>query len=240
MKTFRRILMMLVMPALFFTACNKDDEKTDKTTYKSPSIASRGDVVTIPDGLQSLADGGDFNAGMAVAYMGMANGIASFAGSFVVPDGAAQENLKGGSAVYHWTYGGYSYWMTYAETLTKYTWEYDYEFPEVPRFTFMDAEELKDGKSGKWAIYDPEDAGHPKMWDYVWNVNSSEDFSAVLDMTDGTDVMAFNVLARKNNSGSFTLYSNAVKTVEVTWNADGSGSWWMSDGVNTYSGNWTV
>jgi hypothetical protein len=241
MKNFKSFFLVLAVSVLAFVSCSKDEDKPAGPTYKQPAIASRTEIVAIPDGLQAQADGGDFNASMAVLYMGLANAFGSFTADFTVPEGAEKQNLKNGSSVYYWTYGGYSYWMTYTETALKNTWKYDYQFPEVPRFTFISAEETTNGKSGNWAINNPEAGSHEALWDYVWTLNGDNDFNADLtlyDVEEGNTV--FKVLARVNNSGSFQLFDAGVKTVEVIWNTNGSGSWWIFDGTDTYTGTWTA
>lgn len=239
MKTFRFLLVLLMVPSLLLVSCKKDKDEPEVPEYKQPLAASRTEVVVIPEGLQAKADEGDLNASIAVMYMGMANAISSFGSSFTVPTDAQIEGKKGSSVVYHWSYGGYSYWMTFTEYADKYTWEYEYEFPNYPRFTYILAEEMKDGKSGGWTIYDPENSAET-IWTYTWSVNSSNTFTADLTWNAGeNETSSFNVVANANNSGSFKFYEVSVLQAEVNWNADGSGTFWLI-GPPAFSGSWTA
>lgn len=242
MKTAKFFLMLLLIPALIQVSCKKDDDtpETETPTYKQPTAASRSEVVVIPEGLDARAEEGDFGALMAVTYMGLANGISQFANSFTVPEDALVDGKKGGSTIYHWSYGGYSYWMTYEELATKYTWTYDWEFPGQPRFTYISAEEAKDGKSGNWKVFDFETTSD-YVWTYNWTLDASETFAATLLWNDSGEVGSFNVISRKDNSGSFTYKIGSVLHAEVIWNANGSGTYWIyGDGSDDLSGSWTA
>ncbi len=239
MKKFRILLLVVLIPALFQVSCKKD-ETPPAPVYRQPVAASMGDVVTVPDGLTALSDGGDYNATMAVIYMEFANAISGFGGLFAVPDNADLQTKKGGPAVYYWSYGGYSYWMTYSESADKYTWTYDYEFPGVSRFTYISAEEDKAGKTGSWTIYNP-DAPQSYIWTYDWSINSSNNFTASLQWADDMGAVSkFDVVSNANHSGSFKYYELTVLSAEILWNADGSGTYWMSDGGAGVSGSWTA
>ena len=187
MKKAKLFLLVLMVPVLFQISCKKDDPAPAAPTYKEPSSASMADVVTVPDGLTAKANTGtEFGASIASSYMEMANAFSSFGGSFTVPDNATIQSKKSGSTVYFWSYSGYSYWMTYSELSDKYTWKYEYEFPDMPRFTFITADEAKNEKSGSWTIFDPE-APANYMWTYEWSYNASNSFIADLNWGMGVD-----------------------------------------------------
>ncbi len=236
MKRFKLFYLLLAAPLVFNVSCSKDEPEPENT-YVKPVASSRTSLVDVPTGLQNSQDP---NAAMASAWMGIANGLASYGSNFTVPENAQTGTDKSSSAVYFWTYGGISYWMTFDDLLTKYTWKYEYEYPGVSRFTFIEAEELKTGTQGSWAIYDPEEGNHPVLWDYDWTINASNDFSAEMMWygDDDTDSIKFLVLDKADNSGYFKMYEGEVKIVEVLWSANGSGSWWYSNGSVTYSGTW--
>ncbi|MCB8994748.1 MAG: hypothetical protein H6538_03985 [Bacteroidales bacterium] len=240
MKKSKAYLLLLLIPFMFQISCKKD-ETPPAPTYREPSAASRAEIVDIPAGLQAKADAGsDYGAMIAVSYIGFANAISSYSASFAVPEGAEIQGKKGGSTVYHWAYGDLAYWMTYTELSDKYTWTYDYQYTGVPRFTFISAEEAKDGKSGSWTIYNP-DVPSEYVWTYDWSINSSNTFLANLVWNEGNDVASFNVVSNSNNSGSFKYYVASVLKADINWNADGSGTYWISgDGGGDLSGSWTA
>jgi len=238
MKKISLILFLFTLPVFVFISCKKEEEP-EVLEYRQPTVASRTEVVTIPQGLQNSEDPG---AQMGVAYMGLANGLAAMATSFNVPADVEPENTKSSASVYHWTYGGYSYWMTFSATSTHYNWKYEYEFPGMSRFTFIEANELKTGLQGNWMIYDPE-ATHSILWKYDWTLNSVQDFAANIFLYgyNGADSINFDILGRVNNSGYLKLYEGSLKIAEIIWNSDGSGSWWIySEDGNHYSGSWSI
>jgi len=237
MKKSSLILAAVFIAVLFQTSCKKEEEPTP--TYKEPTIASRTEIVSIPEGLEAKAST-DPNAAVAVIYMGLANAISSFGSSFTVPEDAEWEKKKSGSRIYYWSYYGYSYWMTYSELTDRYTWTYDWEFPGAERFTYISAEEAKTGKNGSWTIFDPE-APSQYVWTYDWSINSSNAFIASLEWMDNDEESSFDVVSNANNSGSFKYFIGSVLNADILWNADGSGTYWIAgDGPAGISGSWTA
>jgi hypothetical protein len=227
-KTF--IFQLLIAVALLAsTSCSKEEEP--QSTYKKPTIADRVNVVEIPTALENSSDP---NAQMAADWMGMANGISQFASSFTIPENAQTGNAKSSGTVYFWNYGAYSYWMTFSELADKYVWKYEYAFPGTSRFTLIEAEEYKTGKQGGWKIYD-EGINHEIIWEYDWNISSSNDFSAEM-MMSGYQTIKFIVNDNANHSGNFKAYISDVKFVDIIWNANGSGTWWYSFDGETFQG----
>jgi hypothetical protein len=171
--------------------------------------------------------------------MGLVNNVSLLSSSFVVPENAQFQGKKDGSRVYFWTGGGNSFWMTYNELADKNSWKYEYEYPEVPRFTFISAEEAKDGKSGKWWIYNPV-APHAEVWAYTWTVSSSNTFTAHLLWNEQAIESSFDVVANSDNSGTYKYFNGGVITADIAWSANGSGTYWMDDGGAGISGSWTA
>jgi hypothetical protein len=237
MNKFKLFYLLLAAPLLLNVSCSKDEpEPEPEVTYKKPVASTRTTLIETPAGLQNSTDP---NAAMATAWMGIANGLAAYGSSFTIPENAQTGGDKSDGTVYFWTYGGYSYWMTFTEFADKYVWKYEYAFPNTTRFTFIEAEELKTGKEGSWAIYSPEGT-HPVLWDYDWTINASNDFSAEMMWygDDDSESIKFLVLDKADNSGYFKMFEGAVQIVQVSWNANGSGSWWVKDGSTTISGSW--
>jgi len=98
MKKSSLILAAVLIATLFQTSCKKEEEPT--LTYKEPTIASRTEIVSIPEGLEEKAST-DPNAAVAVIYMGFANAISQFGTSFIVPEDAEWEKKKSGSRIYN-------------------------------------------------------------------------------------------------------------------------------------------
>lgn len=235
MKRLKIFLLLLVVPAFLVISCKKDEPEPE-VEYKSPTAAGRTTVVDVPAGLTALAET-DVNASIVVAYFGLANFISTYASSFIIPATATEENKKSTSKVYTWSYQGYSYWMTYTVLADKYTWTYDWQTPEMARFTFISAEELKTGKAGSWAIYDPETPA-TKVWDYDWSINASNTFMANLSWVEGQEVSSFVVNSNADHSGNFTYNINTEKEAEINWVVNGSGTYWLRGYPDPVIGSW--
>jgi len=233
------LLILAALPALF-TSCKKEDTKPQVIEYKQPSIADRQTIVDVPSGLNTLADQGDMNALTASIYIEMANGISQFGSDFYIPSDAERQSGDQNSANYFWTYAGYSYWMTYKKESDKYVWTWDWETPEVQRFTYIKAEESLDGKSGNWSIYDPE-ASSQTVWTYNWSLDANGNFTASLVWNeDNATTGSFEVVDNADSSGSFIYKEDGVKTAEVNWNSDGSGTYWLMGDGSGVTGSWTA
>ncbi len=108
MKKFRLIYLLLAAPLFLNVSCGKDEEP--EPTYTKPVASERNIVVEVPAGLQNSTDP---NAGMAITWMEVANGLAAFNSMYTIPSNAQTGTDKSSSTVYYWSGGGSSYWMTY-------------------------------------------------------------------------------------------------------------------------------
>ncbi len=240
MKVLKLSLLSLAFLSFLCTSCKKDDPKPPAIAYQQPSFGNRTDVIEVPAGLNTLADNGDYNAYAAMSYLNLANAISSFSTSFSVPDDAQKQSANSNSLTYYWSYYGYSYWITYKKESDKYTWKWEYEFPEVSRFTYVTAEQSLDGKSGSWSIYDPENTNN-LVWTYTWSLATNGDYTASLVWHDSsTESESFDVSDNADGSGTFTYNLNGVKQAEIIWNADGSGTYWMLGYDGNVTGSWTA
>jgi len=232
-----RIIMVFASEGILLAACSKKDT-TPAITYKSPAAAH---TITIPAGLQTQATNNNYNALEAVTYMSIANGLGTYSSFFTLPSGENTAATSNG-AVYSWSYSGVSEWMTYSVLSDKYTWTYEWKTPDLDRFTYISAQEAKDGSSGSWAIYDPSTASHPAIWDYSWTLTGTVFTSTVNAYNAGSVTEKYVTTDNGNNSGKFQLFEGTVKKVEIIWNSDGTGTWWFAgDGSNpATNGSWTA
>ena len=239
MKKTNLFILIMSVAALSFNSCSKESDIDPRQDYRLPSSANRGSIVIVPAGLQTLAENQDFYAMTAISYMLTVNMLSSFSEMFTLPEDAKLQNKKSDSNIYYWSMGGYSYWMTYSVLADKYIWKYEYQFPDVPRFTYIYAEENKSGKQGLWTINSPNDL-NLKLWNYVWNIDALENFQAVIKLNDNgiTNEGQFEVGSNSNNSGSFIYKIGTLIQAEVIWNSDGSGSYLIQDGNEEKTGFW--
>ncbi|MFP4059605.1 MAG: hypothetical protein ACOC2F_05925 [Bacteroidota bacterium] len=240
MKRINGILVLLLSSIFVFVSCSKDDEP-ELPAYVEPSIAGEQVIVETPAHLVTKANEGDFNASIAVMYIEWANSLSQFGSSFYLPDDTEVKNAGNGKAVYSWTYpGGYGYWMTFSDEGGKYTWTYEWEIPEQDRFTYIYAEENKDGKSGSWTIYDPSSPVQ-EVWVYNWIIDSNDNFSATLTWDESVDSYGvFEVESNADGSGSFTYTVDGTDQVEIIWNADGSGNYQLNYDEDVINYSWTA
>lgn len=240
MKKYTVYFVLLTALMVSYTSCSKDedDDGTDAPEYVEPSIIDRSVVIEAPAGLTSLANSGDIYATLALSYFNLANSIGNYASSFVVPTDVDPQLTNNGNALYSWSHAGYSYWMTFSEDNGKYSWKYEYEMPGYPRFTYIEAEESKDGKSGSWTIYDP-DSPSEDVWMYNWSMDSNDNFSATLTFNeDDAETSVFTVSSNVDESGSFVYTVNGTDEVEIHWNADGSGNYWFNNDGEEVTNTW--
>jgi hypothetical protein len=231
----QRSLPLIVSTVMLLAACSKKDTSTPSTSYTEPSNTSRTQI-TIPAGLQTQASTNP-NAAVAVSFMSLANGLSEYANDFTLPANAQKSNLKSNGTVYTWSANGYTVWMTYQNLSDRYTWTYDYQTPEIARFTLISADEMKANKQGSWTINSP-DASHAVLWDYSWTLTGSV-YNATMNYYGEAGTSGkFTILDNGNNSGSFQYYVGTAKEVDITWNTDGTGTWWFSNGTATASGSW--
>jgi len=234
-----RSLLIFASASIVLNACSKKETPGPSVTYKSPTTAHAN--ITIPAGLQAQAGKDSVNAMIAVSYMGIANGLGSYSSFFNLPGGQATTATANG-AVYSWSYSGVSEWMTYSVLSDKYTWTYEWKTPELARFTYISAQEAKNGSSGSWEIYDPSNASHTVVWDYSWTLTGTV-YSATMNFyNSGSATTKFVVLDNGNNSGSFQYFEGTMKKADIEWNSNGTGTYWFSDdGTNpTATGSWTA
>ncbi len=195
----------------------------------------------IPAGLQAQANKDSINAILAVSYLSLANSLGSYAADFTLPGGQETTTTSNG-AVYFWTYSDYSYWMTYSVLSDKYSWTYEWQTPDLARFTYISAEEARNGASGNWKIYDAENAAHAVVWDYSWTLTGSVYNSTMNFYQERGATAKFVVVDNGNKSGNFKYFEGTSKKADITWNTNGSGTYWFSENGTdaTGSGSWTA
>ena len=224
---------ILALAVFILASCSKKDT-TPAITYRTPT--STHAQIAIPAGLQAQANKDSIYAIMAVAEISVANIMGTYAADFVLGSGENTTATSNG-AVYSWTYGDLGYWMTYSVLSDKYTWTWDWKTAQIPRFTYLSAEELKNGSGGNWKIYD-ETGTNTVAADYTWTLTGSV-YNATMNFYSASSATTkYVIVDNGNNSGSFQVFEGADKKVQITWNTDGTGNYWFSD--NGYTGTWTA
>jgi hypothetical protein len=238
MKKFNKYFLPLLLIVLiaFVSTCKKDEEE-EAPEYVNPSFAGQTELITAPE---ALATSGNYYASIAYTYVTVVNAYASLFGNLVLPANATQVKSTGkstqGGVTYTWSDGIHSVWVTYTETSSKYTWEYDYDEGEG-RYHLIYAEEQKDGSGGLMKF---NDVYYEQEWDIIieWTVNN--DGSILWTWTDIYDNEVLEVLCNTDHSGYIKYYENDVLMLHITWDALGNGTWIDYSDDPPLSGSWSV
>jgi hypothetical protein len=230
-KSFCALFLLLAI----VSGCKKSSDDQPKAKYLAPSMVADYKVVEIPS---KLLESTDPYASVAVGYMSLANAFAGYTAYFNVPDNAVQSRTKSSGTIYTWSYGGTTVKLTYNEDATNRYWVW-----YINEARFMDCQESIMGKTGSFNIYDYENGGAAVIV-YNWSQTATL-VNATMKIIDGADSFFFKISASLDNkSGQFDLYEGTSEAgshiINVTWLANGSGTWWVNYDGTVYSGSWTA
>jgi len=153
-----------------------------------------------------------------------------------------------------WTYdlinGANSIKLQLVDLGTTYKFSYiingNYEGKPVTNFILYETTYTKDKKSGEWVVNDLS-ANSVKHIEakYIWSFSASNDFSGSMYSYNeaGEITEKMDSFVKVDKSGTFTMYSNNLKTAYYSWNVNGSGQvdYFESDGITIQSThNWAA
>jgi hypothetical protein len=247
--------LLLLTVAILAFSCSKDDDPEPSLETAALTIGAGADVITPP---AAMSGSSDPYAQMAAAWIESVNGIGQYTTLFTIPDGAAKSTGKitasngraagaGDYVVYTWndSQTGYSLGLQISEESDHFTWEIFYKLPsDTEWLKYIHTEEKKDKSSGFMKVYD--------IWGFF-----GEDPSAIIasynwvrngdiftfDMDSDLFEMQLNItINTKTKAGSVTYYFGGTKAYEMTWDADGDGTWKSYDeqGNIIDEGSWTA
>ncbi|MCF6170733.1 MAG: hypothetical protein L3J66_07150 [Bacteroidales bacterium] len=241
MKTLKFLaLFTSIFSLVIVSSCKKDDDtdpNKDAPNYKVKTVQ-------VPDAMVQSSDPG---AQQAASYINMVNGMAGY-GSMMTPPSkrTSVTNFKdGGGDVYVWEINDGNTHCTFtlkvSESVTTYYWEMIIdgilEGQAFNNFTYLKAEEAKDGSSSSFTVYDPETGGI--LMTMSWYDNGS-----VTNFTfeiPNEVLMAVNVNADGSGFVEVKSWQNGqyVLDFRAEWDASGHGQWWAYDGgVVIDQGSW--
>jgi hypothetical protein len=249
MKITIKILSLLLMMA-FAMSCSKDEKDPEPDLDKvSISLAENAQVITVPT---AMANSEDPYAQQASSYITLANSVSANFALFKAPANATKStteitpvngrvNASAKVVVYTWTdpsYGSVAYQVKDAGT--KYTFEFFVKPQgETGWYRYLHAEEEKDHSTGNMIVYDYFSKSNDILLQWDWT-KSGDDFK--MNMTSSLDSDVFKVtiaINTKTKAGSVVYFQNALKLYDMTWDAQGSGTWnFYENGVVTDSGTW--
>ncbi len=260
MKKFNKYFLPLLLIVLiaFVSTCKKDEE-TAPPTFQSLSFNDEEIIDRIPD---AMLNSTDENAQQCVSDIESAADWSGFYSNFTPPSNATKVSSKSTNSegTWKWTYPidashSVTFYWTYEETSTKYTWTMDVQYNDGPMYDYVDAWELKDGTQGEvkynfaWVcVYDEEysDNCDDLFWIITWNKNSSGviNYTFVYESSDPeySYYLKYELVSNPNGSGTLDYYYlGDYWHYHYEWDSEGNGSWvWYMSGEVYMSGSWTV
>ncbi len=242
MKTLKfLVLFTTIFSLVLVSGCKKDDDNDPNDNLPEYHVKT----VQIPEAMAQSSDPG---AQTASAYIGMLNGMAGYGGMMVPPSKSTiVPSLKNGETeIYTWEINEgnthCTFTLKFTETATLLSWEMiingTMDGQYFDNFTYIRAEEAKDGSSSTITIYNPETLGVLMYMSWHEQANGTIEFTfeipqeTILTMVVNTDGSGSMELKDWEN-GHYEL------VFRVTWDASGHGEWWEYDnGVLSDQGSW--
>ena len=226
---------------LFSIGCKKDEE-TQPENQQAQEFNVK--TATIPDAMSQSNDPG---AQQSEAYINMMNSMAGYGGMLTPPNKSSQLSLKeGGTEVYTWEYNegadNYTATLKITETGTLLKWEMIIDgildSKQLNNFTYLMAEEYKDGSSNTFTVFDFDNPGSILMtmsWyesggTTYFTFEVPEDFKLTMEVhADGSGMLE----AFEWTNGQYVL------DFKAEWGTSGHGEYWeYNNGEIADHGEW--
>jgi len=226
------ILFTTIFSLVIVSSCKKDDEVSPGNN-DTPNYEVK--TVQVPDAMVQSSDPG---AQQATSYINMVNGMTGYGGMMTPPSKSTPvTNFKDGAGdVYVWEINDGNTHCTFtlkvSESVTTYYWEMiidgTMEGQVFNNFTYLKAEEAKDGSNSSFTVYDPETGG------ILMTMSWYESGSATHFTFEVPNEILLTVDVNADGSGSIEMkeWMNGQYILEfrAEWNASGHGQWWQYDG----------
>jgi len=243
MSLKKNISLFTLIFLIILSGCSKNDENNPVTPKTEEPAKLELKEITVPEHLKQVQDQ---HAQIALGYIQMANGLTNYAAFFTPPSGA--KHLPKSNSVedeWTWTEDNLTVTLVYSEGESTISWKVIltglYEGFTATNWTFMEAEQSKDGNSGHLTIYKPVTTTIAVNWE--WNNNSNGSSSFIFTNFESSMKMQIDVNA--DDSGILKVFtandSQFILSYKIIWTAAGSGEWWEYDttGTQTDHGTWT-
>jgi hypothetical protein len=244
-----KIKLLLFVVALFAFSCSKDEDPAPTLETTALSL-TQDQGITAP---AAMATSSNTYAQEAAGYIEMANLFATYSELFKIPAGATKTTTKitatngrinntGDYVTYEWTDAdsGDKVALQISEQADQYTWEiFVKPSAQAAYLKFINATEKKDKSAGSFKVYDITDPTATDLWlDYVWTRSGDTLHIVLVELSIIKVDMTINT---KTKAGNFIVYVDNEKLYEMSWDAQGNGTWKSFDnGVLTDQGSWTV
>lgn len=150
--------------------------------------------------------------------------------------------LSGGTWTWSYSDDGVTVTISAEQKGNEYHWKFimngTHDGQTVTDFVFMEGVSTEDGMSGSWKIYSPDQTEPLMEMSLKTNADGSKEISYSLYGKSDTSTLSFTYVLKSNadGSGSYVLTTGGQKAYEVTWNADGTGTW--KDYIGNSEGSW--
>ena len=237
------IIFFTLLFLIILSSCSKTDEDNPVAPKKNEPAKLELKEITVPPHLTQVQDE---HAQMAASYIQMANSLTNYAAFFTPPNGAKHISKANGiQDEWTWTEENLTITLVYSEGESSNYWKVIltgfYEGFTATNWTFMEAEQSKDGNTGHLTIYEPVTTNVAVNFEWSNNAGGNESFI----YTDFKSSMKMQIDVGKNNSGVLQLFQGVegqfVLEYKINWTATGSGEWWEYDKTENIisHGTWT-
>ena len=236
-------LMLLVFS--FFAACSDDDDGN------GPNEPDNGDdppelnvqQITVPQKMQTAANGGDPGAAQAVSYIQLANMLPSYAQLLNPPaDAGKVPSISATAGEWTWTQGGATFTLTSTESGNTYsmtlTVDGSYQGETYNGQIIMEASGQLDGSQGQLKFYEPGTSAPVLIFN--WETLADNTYHVTIDSNQGSSSANIELYSYPDGSGSLDINTQGAGSWDIDWNADGSGTWAQYDasGGLANQGSW--
>ena len=243
-----KIISLIALMAIG-ASCSKDDPEP-KVEEASISLSQNSQVLQVPEALLSNEDP---HAQMVAGWVGIANGLSANLALFKPPAGATKSNdiilpvngraTSTSGVVYIWSdpaYGSVAYQIL--DGSDKYIFELFYKGnTDAGWYRYLYAQEMKDRSAGYMTLYDAwgsmTDSRDAEVMRWDWT-RSGDIFTFHMSVSE-SDINFVVSVNTKTKAGSIVYSEADVKLFEITWDAQGKGSWKdYEEGVVVAEGTW--
>lgn len=236
------LIILLPLVLLFVASCSEDEESPvgPSPSPQAPEFTLR--EVAFPDAMKQSTHE---KSQMA---MTLTEDAMTFKGTDVVleaPEGAEALKETSGEWEYEWQEGNLAKTLKITTSTGRITWQMYYDGTKDGNtyndWRCMDAVQSSDRTSGHVHLFKP--GGQHIGIEWVWYTLANSDYKFIMQ-TYTEPCSKLDIVSKPDKSGKLERFSknsqgNLVYDLRITWNADGTGAWWIyEDGKQTDYGTW--
>lgn len=215
MKSLKKISCLLVLVAVLFSSCSKDEDESSST---ATTLTTADLTAKIPTSLATKSPQTSEQLNEMISLMGITEAFQK-----TKPSTKRTGKIAGDT----WTSGGYTIIYTDNDTATQHVYTYTIKQGSVTYYTIAGWEN-KNGSAGHWVLdmSDVVTGGQGTIGiDFDWTKNSSNDFNLDMLITAGAESGHLVANINHDSSGNIKGYEGTTLSFESTWNSSGSGQY---------------